>query len=591
MAGGVAVPATATATASTPPKLRVGSLDLTHCAGGLPGWCGSIKVPLDYRASNGPTITAGFEWLPAAAKPTGTIVAIEGGPGYSSHDSLNQYQPMIGGLAKTKNLLLFDLRGTGLSTPINCSALQNFTGRESGPAFAKIVGECGDKLNHTWRAKNGAWVHASDLFDTANSARDLAATLGRLGQHKVDLYGDSYGSYFAQTFGSRYPKLLRSVTLDATYEVLGLEPWYSTSATTARQAFNAACDRAAACHKQAPGHSWDRISSLARRLRAASVTGMTTNLSGKQVRQTVTLRTLVDLVNNAGYDPSVYKELDAAARALLDHHDPVPLLRLASWSTTLDNVYPSDPTAYSDGVYFAVACTDYPQLFNMKSSPATRAAQLRSSVAAETASGAGKAFAPFTPAEVIQMNGYTEAYDSCLNWPAPTSTDPPITRTPPLMPKSLPVLVISGDLDSLTPPPGNAHVARQVGTSARYIEIPNHTHVVAEPSSAWPGLETCGDTVYRQFVTNPGKLNTLDTSCTRHTPPVPLVGSFPKTLANAIPATATKGNRAGTQALREAEIAAAVPAMPWSATARSVVRPTRDCAEAQSPTVDRTRSR
>ena len=38
---------------------------------------------------------------------------------------------------------------------------------------------------------------------------------------KVDLYGDSYGSFFAQVFASRFPQLVRSVTLDSTYETNG----------------------------------------------------------------------------------------------------------------------------------------------------------------------------------------------------------------------------------------------------------------------------------------------------------------------------------------------------------------------------------
>ena len=60
-------------------------------------------------------------------------------------------------------------------------------------------------LNHRWKNPNGTYVHASDLFTSALAANDMAAIIEALGIKKVDLYGDSYGSFFAQTFASRYP--------------------------------------------------------------------------------------------------------------------------------------------------------------------------------------------------------------------------------------------------------------------------------------------------------------------------------------------------------------------------------------------------
>ena len=40
---------------------------------------------------------------------------------------------------------------------------------------------------------------------TAAAADDMAAVLHALGLAKVDLYGDSYGSFFAQAFAARFP--------------------------------------------------------------------------------------------------------------------------------------------------------------------------------------------------------------------------------------------------------------------------------------------------------------------------------------------------------------------------------------------------
>ncbi len=143
---------------------------------------------------------------------------------------------------------------------------------------------------------------------------------------------------------------------------------------------------------------------------------------------TVGIRQLVDMVNDAGYDYAVYRTLDAAGRAYLEHGDARPLLR--QWAQDFgwdDSDYYGPAKTYSDGDFYAVACTDYPQLFDRTASPAVRRQQLAASIAALPAD----TFAPFTTAEWIQMNQFTEAYTACLDWPAPTHpADPPVLAGP-----------------------------------------------------------------------------------------------------------------------------------------------------------------
>ena len=49
-----------------------------------------------------------------------------------------------------------------------------------------------------------------------------------LGLGKVDLYGDSYGTFFAQVFAGRHADLVRSVVLDSAYPTYGENAWYPT---------------------------------------------------------------------------------------------------------------------------------------------------------------------------------------------------------------------------------------------------------------------------------------------------------------------------------------------------------------------------
>ena len=548
-AGLPAAAAARAAVSGSTPRLTVGTLTLRRCAARPLTFCGNLAVPLDYSSAASPRVHVGFRWLPATGDAAGTVLAVEGGPGYASTGSQSLYLAMIGRLRATRNLLLIDLRGTGTSTPVNCPGLEHAGAKQYGRRFNQLVAACGAQLNHTWHYRDGGWVHASDLFNTAYSARDVARVLGALRLGRVDLYGDSYGSWFAQVFASRYPRRLRSVTLDSTYQVLGLDPWYTTTVLTARRAFAQACERSAACAAATrAGRAWARLGALARRLARRPVSGLTTTASGTPGRQTVTPLTLVNLVNNAGFDPVVYQDLDAAARALLQGDDAAPLLRLAALSLGFDDTNEPLP-GFSDGLYFAVSCTDYVQLFDRSAPPAVRHRQYRAALRREPAG----TFAPFSRVQWTSMDQYTEAYSACQDWPAPAHHNPPITGRPPLAPPHLPVLILSGSLDSLTPRlDGATLVARQMGRSARLVTLANLTHVTEQD-----GDSGCAMSIYQRFVSDPGGLAGENTSCAARVAPIHTVGSYPRRLAGVVPASPLPGNQAGRQALRAATMALA----------------------------------
>ena len=63
----------------------------------------------------------------------------------------------------------------------------------------------------------------------------------------------------------------------------------------------------------------------------------TRDADGSKVQTRVDVRAIVDLVQDAGSDPVIYRELDASVRAALSG-DSVPLLRLAADSHVLIQV-------------------------------------------------------------------------------------------------------------------------------------------------------------------------------------------------------------------------------------------------------------
>lgn len=533
-------------------RIRVGDLALTRCATAPTAYCGSIQVPLDWsRVNASPTITLAFRWLPATGtRARGTVMAVEGGPGYSSIDSQADYVSMLGPLTRTRNLLLVDLRGSGASDAIDCSGLEHYTRyqRQYGAAFDRLVGQCGRQLDHTWRYRGGSFVYGSEMFNTAYAAKDVARLLTLLDPGRVDLYGDSYGSWFAQVFALRYPAMLRSLTLDSTYQLIGIDPWYSTSADAAKDAFNASCDDWPACSSASGRASWSVIGALARRLRRAPVAGATTTVAGKAGHITVNVETLVNLVNNAGFDPLVYRDLVAAARALVEHNFKAPLLRLAALSIAFDDGNEALPM-FSDGLYFAASCTDYAQLFDRRATSAVRERELAAALRAEDP----QTFSPFTVREWVDMSQYNETYSACIAWPRAHHLESVIVGHPSLVAHRLRVLVLSGSLDSLTPrEDGAAVVARALNGAARLVTVANLTHVVLDADDA-----SCPTSIYRRFLRDPNSLLRLDTSCAPHVAPVHVVGVDPVNLAQVAPVHALAGNRVGVEGRKLAAVALA----------------------------------
>lgn len=182
-------------------ETKASSGDLHPCRN-IPGAeCGSIELPLDPRDPDLGATNVGFLRYPRRRQDLpshGTIVAVEGGPGYSTIASRWWYRDLFKPLLDRRDLLLMDLRGTGRSDAIDCPALQSYRG-----SWKRNVALCGRQLGPL-----------AERYGSAFAAADLVAVLDALGIDRIDIYGDSYGTFFAQTFAVRYPERTRTVTLD-----------------------------------------------------------------------------------------------------------------------------------------------------------------------------------------------------------------------------------------------------------------------------------------------------------------------------------------------------------------------------------------
>ena len=470
----------------------------TPCPDVAGALCGSLTVALDPADPSAGTIGIGFEIHPARQGRTlGTIVAIEGGPGYATTASRDWYLGLFDPLLDHRDLLLIDNRGTGRSEAIDCPELQSYEGD-----YVANVGLCGAQLGAT-----------SDVYGTAFAIDDMVQVLDALGIDAVDMYGDSYGSFMAQAFAVRHPDRVRTLVLDGTYPVEDQDPWYRDLNAALRDAFRVACERDPGCDERG-GDPVERIARLADALRSEPLTGTAHDADGIRRRVTVDAPMLGYLTGVAAYGHTVYRELDAAARAYFQG-DPAPLLRIAA-----EQIYWGDGgpvEEYSEGLYVAAICNDYPQLWDIESPIAERPPQYEAELA-ELKATDPDAFHPFTIDDWV-ASPWTE-YTSCIRWPVPSNHVPPVEPGTPY--PEVPTLVIAGELDSLTSPAGAEIVAGRFPNST-YVEVANGVHIMALGD-----FSRCASDLTVRFVSTGGDAG--DTSCAGQYQEVRVVEEFPASL-------------------------------------------------------------
>ena len=189
--------------------------------------------------------------------------------------------------------------------------------------------------------------------------------------------------------------------------------------------------------------------------------------------------------------------------------------------------------SYSEGAYAAVACHDYPTVWDRAAPEATRRAQL----AAGRALLAPNAYAPF-PNDVWLDSLYINQYvTGCLEWPTPDPLDPPAPAgaTYP----SVPVLVLDGDLDVITPL-GDSRRAASLFPNSQLVVVRNVGHV-----TALADFDRCASGIVRRFLTT---LDAGDVSCAANASEIHVVPDFPRRLS-AAPEASSAGPRDRSTAL------------------------------------------
>ncbi|MBP2471211.1 pimeloyl-ACP methyl ester carboxylesterase [Crossiella equi] len=229
----LATPAlTGTAQAAAPSGVRWGPCPADVPFPGLE--CGTLDVPLDYRAPDGRRIQLAVSRLASKnpAKRKGVLFTNPGGPGGGGL-SLPFLLTVIGGTGLPQevrdayDIIGIDPRGVGHSTPVRCGFTEDELKYNNLPVYAH---NSDDVVKWAEKAKSIAQRCATSAsapllphLTTANAARDMDRLRTALGERKIAYLGYSYGTWLGAVYTTLFPNRDDRIVLDSSLGPTGLD--------------------------------------------------------------------------------------------------------------------------------------------------------------------------------------------------------------------------------------------------------------------------------------------------------------------------------------------------------------------------------
>ena len=212
--------AAGTALASSPAARAAGAegtaLRWGPCPTGAPApqQCATLRVPLDYRRPDGPRETVELTRKKATdpARRLGVLIPVPGGPGETSADAAedSRYET----LSARYDIVGISPRGVGESQPLLCDGANVIRARRTRFTDQEMRAYAEEIRRHDQECERRAGDRRP-YFTSANNARDLDVVRAVLGETKLNLMGQSYGTYVTAVYGSLFPARLNRNVLDS----------------------------------------------------------------------------------------------------------------------------------------------------------------------------------------------------------------------------------------------------------------------------------------------------------------------------------------------------------------------------------------
>ncbi|MGI5429459.1 alpha/beta hydrolase [Streptomyces sp. CA-179760] len=207
--------------AATPDTVRWGPCPKDVAAPRLQ--CSTLEVPLDYRDPDGRRIEIAISRL-ATEKPSqrrGVLLTNPGGPGGAGLDypALLAASGLPRKVLDSYDVIGFDPRGVGRSTPVTCDLTPEQQARGNFPPYAHTAADVvREAPNARATARQCATSRTAWMLPhttTANTARDMDRIRAALGEPKLSYLGASYGTSLGAVYATMFPERGDRVVLDS----------------------------------------------------------------------------------------------------------------------------------------------------------------------------------------------------------------------------------------------------------------------------------------------------------------------------------------------------------------------------------------
>jgi len=442
---------------------------------GVPGEarCGTYRVWENRETRQGRQIELSIIVLPAttADRRPDPLFALAGGPGDAPSFNARFFGRAFAEVRKHRDLVFVDLRGTGKSAALTCPELAapDATGRFDADLLSlPAVRACRARLERS-----------ADLtrYTTEIAVDDLEEVRQALGYTAINLYGTSYGSRVAQVYMRRHPGSLRAVTMKGIVPPsMAMPESHARAGEDAWRALVARCRGDEGCQRTFPTLDAEFRALLARLDKTSPVLTVPGTADRAATAVTVTRGLFAEAIRNLLYTPDGVAQMPRTVRQLVGDDR-----RIAETALAGRTVLGGDRLAA--GFFLSVTCAeDIPFL------PPNPAA-----LAVGTFGGD------------YRLQQQTAA---CAEWPrgAVSNAHRQPTRT------TLPTLLVSGELDPVTPPSGGDEVLATL-TNGAHVVMRNNGHPIGN-------AEACIGSMFAAFLEQ-GSVAGLDRGCAASIPSRP----------------------------------------------------------------------
>jgi pimeloyl-ACP methyl ester carboxylesterase len=431
-----------------------------------------VTVPLDRGGAVPGTLALKVERLQTGAVPSNeAVIALAGGPGQAALPLAGFMSKALAPALVNRDLVVFDQRGTGESSPLSCPALSSPGGAAGIDSVGGLFERCALQLGP---ARAG--------YTTAESVADIESIRQAMGYGKLVLYGVSYGTKVAEEYAARYPQNVSALVLDSVEPPSGPEPFGVASFQALRPVLAELCSQGA-CNGITATPLTD-IAHLAAHLRAHPLAGAVYDGSGHRHTVRTDESDLLGILQAGDLNPALRALLPAAVRSALAG-DASPLLRLELLSQGLIPTVPGStpPSEAAEGIDSALNATTICEesLFPWgRSDPlAARPGEVSAALKALPSSD----FYPFDASTALEDG----TIPGCLDWP--DAAPPPMVSSLP----DVPTLILSGAQDLRTPTADARSVAAMI-PDAQLLVVPYTGHSVLGTD-----FSGCAETAVKAF--------------------------------------------------------------------------------------------